>query len=118
MSTLARDVPPDFLETVVSETAKVPARVWRELFQGFLHTPDFTGALAGVSVPTLIVWGDRDSYATRGAQDRLLAVMPGARFIMYEGAGHGFHWEEPARFAKDLATFVAESSTSKRSQHL
>jgi pimeloyl-ACP methyl ester carboxylesterase len=116
MSTIARAVPPAFLDTVVSETAKVPARVWRELFQGFLRTPDFTSELVGVSVPTLIVWGDRDTYATRSAQDRLLAVMPGARFVTYKGAGHGFHWEEPARFAKDLVTFLAESSAARRSE--
>ena len=31
---------------IVSETLKVPARVWRAAFGGFLNTPDFTGDLA------------------------------------------------------------------------
>jgi non-heme chloroperoxidase len=91
---------------------KVPARLWRELFIGFLETPDFTSDLARVSVPTLLVWGDRDTYAARAAQDRLLAVIPGARFVAYEGAGHGFHWENPALFSKDLLTFVLTLSTA------
>jgi len=38
-STLARPVPPRLLETVVAESLKVPARVWRATFQGFLETP-------------------------------------------------------------------------------
>jgi pimeloyl-ACP methyl ester carboxylesterase len=42
LSTLARAMPADHLDAVVSETLKVPARVWREAFDGFLKTPDFT----------------------------------------------------------------------------
>jgi pimeloyl-ACP methyl ester carboxylesterase len=109
LSTLARDMAPDHLETIVLETLKVPARVWREAFAGFLRTPDFTSELAGVSVPALLMWGDRDAYALRPAQDRLLTVIPGARLITYEGHGHAFHWEDPGRFATDLAAFVSEN---------
>jgi len=64
------------------------------------------------SVPTLIAWGDKDSYAHRDSQERLRAVLRGARFSVYEGGGHGFHWEDPARFAGDLAAFL----TSVRAQ--
>ena len=110
LSTLAREMAPDHLDTIVSETLKVPARVWREAFAGFLRTPDFTSELTGVSVPALLMWGDRDTYALRAAQDRLLAVIPGARLITYEGHGHAFHWEDPRRFTNDLASFVTETS--------
>jgi non-heme chloroperoxidase len=60
LSTLARAMPADHLDAVVSETLKVPARVWREAFDGFLKTPDFTSELTKVSVPVLLMWGDRD----------------------------------------------------------
>jgi pimeloyl-ACP methyl ester carboxylesterase len=109
-STLARPATPDFFDTVVSETLKVPARLWHQLFTGFLETPDFTQELARVSVPSLIVWGDRDTYATRSMQDRLLAAIPGARLLEYKGAGHAFHWEDPKRFTRDLAAFIHEST--------
>jgi non-heme chloroperoxidase len=107
LSTLARTMPADHLEVVVSETLKVPARVWREAFDGFLKTPDFTNELTKVSVPVLLMWGDRDSYALRAAQDRLLEVMPEARFITYEGFGHALHWEDVERFTRDLVPFLA-----------
>jgi pimeloyl-ACP methyl ester carboxylesterase len=110
-STLARPMRQEFLDTVVAETQKVPSRVWREAFQGFLNTPDFSGELRRVSVPSLLVWGDRDTYALRAAQDRLLSVLPGSRLIAYEGAGHAHHWEDPARFTKDLMAFVRDCST-------
>ena len=106
LSTLARAMPADHLDAVVSETLKVPARVWREAFDGFLKTPDFTSELTRVSVPVLLMWGTRDSYALRAAQDRLLEVMPKARLIAYEGSGHAFHWEDPEQFTRDLVPFL------------
>jgi non-heme chloroperoxidase len=115
-STLARPIPADHLETIVTETLKVPARVWREAFEGFLSTPDFTGQLTRVAVPCLIMWGDKDTYTLRASQDRLVAAIPGARLVIYEGGGHAFHWEEPARFAADLSTFL-ESMPEARLTH-
>jgi pimeloyl-ACP methyl ester carboxylesterase len=106
-STLARPIPPDYLDTVVAETLKVPARVWHEAFRGFLNTPDFSAELRRVSVPCLILWGDKDAYALRASQDRLLSALPGARLQVYEGAGHAIHWEDPARSSADLIAFVS-----------
>ena len=106
-SSLARPIPVDYLETIVAETLKVPARVWREAFEGFLSTPDGSGELARVTVPSLIAWGDKDAYTLRESQDRLAAVLSGARLVIYEGGGHAFHWEEPASFVADLSTFLA-----------
>jgi len=105
-STLARPVPPDYFDAVVSETLKVPSRVWRAAFEGFLKTPDFSGELAKVTVPTLVARGNRDTYASGAAQDALVRTIPGAQPLTYAGAGHGFHWEDPAQFAKDLVAFL------------
>jgi non-heme chloroperoxidase len=112
-STLARPMAADHLDIVVAETLKVPARVWRAAFDGLLNTPEFTGELTHVTAPTLIVWGDRDTYTLRAGQDRLLAAIPGARLLVYEGAGHAFHWEEPEQFSKDLVSFLP-SCTNER----
>jgi pimeloyl-ACP methyl ester carboxylesterase len=108
VSTLARDVSPEFLDMVVSESLMVPARVWRALFKGFLDTPDFSHELRRVTAPTLIAWGDRDAYAPRADQEALGALIPGSRVVTYPGAGHAFHWEDPRRFAADLMAFVYE----------
>lgn len=106
LSTLARDMDPTHLDRVVSETLKVPARVWHEAFTGFLQTADFSSELSAVSVPALLMWGDRDAYASRAAQQRLLEVIPGARLISYEGFGHALHWEDPATITRDLLQFA------------
>ena len=104
-STLAQPVSKAFLDTVVQESLKVPARVWRAACEGFLED-DFAGEFAKIKAPTLIVWGARDTFCPRHDQDALLAAIPDARLVVYEKAGHAFHWEEPERFASDLVAFV------------
>lgn len=104
--TLARPMLTDHRDVIVRETLKVPARVWQATFEGLLSTPDFSAALATAAVPTLILWGDRDAYADRASQERLRTVIRGARLVVYGGAGHAFHWEDPIRCAKDIGTFL------------
>jgi pimeloyl-ACP methyl ester carboxylesterase len=104
--TLAQPVPADFFEMVVRESLKVPAHVWRAAFRGFLED-DFAAEIAAVTAPTLILWGTQDSFCPRADQKRLCAAIAGARLKMYEHAGHALHWEEPERFASDVAAFVA-----------
>jgi pimeloyl-ACP methyl ester carboxylesterase len=105
-STLARPLPPAQLETFVGESLKVPARVWQSLFRGFLEAPCPCRELGRRAVPTLLLWGDRDVYPSRDDQDALLRAIPGSRLIVYAGAGHALHWEEPGRTAADVVSFV------------
>lgn len=104
-STLARPVPQKFLEMVVKESLKVPARVWRAAFEGLLEA-DFSGELSRIKIPTLILWGDRDAYFPRSDQDALASAITNSRLLIYPGVGHALHWEEPERFAADLVGFV------------
>jgi non-heme chloroperoxidase len=52
-----------------------------------------------------IVCGDRDAFFPRSEQEALAATTAGSRPVAYPGAGHGRRWEEPERFAADLAAF-------------
>jgi non-heme chloroperoxidase len=104
-STVAAPVPERFFETVVQESLKVPARVWKALFRGFLEE-DFSGELDRIKVPTLIAWGDRDTFCPRSYQDRLARAIANSKFVVYSETGHALHWEEPEHFADDLVEFV------------
>ena len=72
------------------------------------------GEFGTIKAPTLIVWSERDAFLPRREQEALAAAGAGAQLIAYAGAGNGFHWEEPARFAADLATFAAHVHVSPR----
>ena len=106
-STLARPVPQAFVETMVQENLKVPARVWRATFEGLLEDDSF-GELNRIDAPTLIVWGDQDAFLPRSDQEMLHAAIAGSRLVVYPGAGHAVYWEAPDRVSSDLTAFVAE----------
>lgn len=114
-STLAQPVPQEFFETVVRESLKLPAGVWRATVGGSLQD-DFSGELNRIEAPTLLVWGDRDGMVPRGDQDAQTAAIAGSRLVVYEGAGHAVHWEEPERFASDLVSFVEASQHEKTTE--
>ncbi|WP_371528329.1 alpha/beta hydrolase [Streptomyces sp. NBC_01283] len=97
-----------FLETVVEESLKAPARVWRETLRGLLET-DLRATLSGILVPTLALWGDQDPFVTREEQQTVLDSVLGSRLIVYEGVGHVVHWETPERVARDI-TEVANTT--------
>lgn len=104
-SCLAQPVPPAFFDTIVQESLKVPARVWRAALEAHLEA-DYLDELGRIKVPTLIIWGDQDAIHPRSEQDTLAAAIGGAQLVVYSGAGHALHWEEPERFAADLVAFV------------
>jgi pimeloyl-ACP methyl ester carboxylesterase len=107
LSTLAMGVRTAFLETVIGESLKVPARVWRQAFDGMLED-DFVDELRTVHAPVEMIWGAKDGFCTREDQDALLEVLPRARLTVYDQSGHAPHWEEPARVAAQLAHVARE----------
>jgi non-heme chloroperoxidase len=104
-STLAQPMPQAFLETIVQENLKVPARVWKATMEGLLED-DSSEELDGIRAPTLVVWGDQDAILPRHDQETMTSAIAGSRLLVYPGAGHAFYWEEPSRFASDLVAFV------------
>ncbi len=62
----------EFLDVMLDENLKAPARVWRETFESLLDYDD-TSELPTLRTPTLIIWGDRDTIIDRhaGALDHL-----------------------------------------------
>jgi non-heme chloroperoxidase len=56
-------------------------------------------------MPTLLIWGDQETWIRREVQDELLKTLPDSRLEVYEGVGHAIHWEQPERFAADVVEF-------------
>jgi pimeloyl-ACP methyl ester carboxylesterase len=106
-SVISRPVPNEFMDQVIQESMKLPARVWKDVMAGMLASPAKLD-LSKVTAPTLIVWGDRESvFPDRSDQDALTKAFPNAVLRVYEGTGHCPNWEQPERFAKDLEAFLA-----------
>lgn len=110
-STLARELDQAELDRYVSESRKVPARVWIEAIKGMMPA-DYLHELKKADVPTLIVYGGKDEIIPMSDQEELATAIRNVKFITYPDAGHGVHWEEPERFAEDLLAFIQMLNTS------
>jgi non-heme chloroperoxidase len=109
-STIYQPVSPEFLDTVVSESLKLPARVWRDYMEqaALSIEHDYVLALREIDVPTLILWGEQDPLFPREEQERLAAAIPGATLKVYPETGHAVHWDRPEWVVRDLEKFMKD----------
>jgi non-heme chloroperoxidase len=110
-STVYRPVPQEFLDTVVSESLKLPARVWRDYMEQAVLSidHDYVLPLREIDVPTLIMWGEQDPLFPREEQERLAAAIPDATLKVYPETGHAVHWDRPEWVVRDLEAFVRDT---------
>jgi pimeloyl-ACP methyl ester carboxylesterase len=65
------------------------------------------------AVPTLILWGDRDSIIPARHGIRAHEQMPGSRLKVFAGAGHFPHHDDPAGFGAALTDFIDTTKASE-----
>jgi non-heme chloroperoxidase len=99
-------VPDEFFATVVSESLKLPARVWRDYWEGVVLAPDHASRLGEIDAPTLVLWGEQDAVFSREDPERLAAAIPDATLKVYPETGHSVHWERPKEVVRDLEEFM------------
>jgi pimeloyl-ACP methyl ester carboxylesterase len=96
MSTIGRPVPRDFLERVIQESLKVPARVWRDAMAGiWAYRQQWP-----ITCPTTILGGEEDALFDRDEQTALFLATERSALHLEPGVGHALHWEAPERFAE------------------
>lgn len=110
-STIQHPVPEEFLSTAVSQSLKVPARVWRDYYAGVILTVNDTARLREIVAPTLILWGEQDAFLSREEQERSATTIPDATLKVYPETGHAPHWERPEWVVRDLKAFIEGTPT-------
>jgi pimeloyl-ACP methyl ester carboxylesterase len=63
-------------------------------------------------MPTLLLWGERDSIIPVGHARRASEQMPGSRLVTFADSGHFPQIDDPHRFAAVLREFVEETEAS------
>ena len=105
----AADVDPAVREAVRAmqrQAFDLQAPVWNELDEDRL-VPEVASRLAEVSVPTLVLAGEKDVPEVHAAAARLAAEIPGAQSATIAGAAHVPHLERPAEFDALVLHFLA-----------
>ena len=105
LSTAYQPLPPEFLQGVVKQSLKTPARVWREVMAEMV-SPDANVELKKIKTPTLILWGDKETIFPRSEQELLVSALKNSTLKVYADTGHAPHWERPEWFARDLQDFI------------
>jgi len=79
-----------------------------ECARAFSQT-DFRRDLIAISLPTLIIHGDKDQTVPIGASaDETAKILPHAFYKVYDGAPHGLFITDKDRLTDDIATFASE----------
>ena len=66
------------------------------------------GEIPNIEVPTLVMWGDQDTWIPPDHADRFVEDIPDAELVTYEGVGHIPMEEVPGETAPDVAEFLEE----------
>jgi pimeloyl-ACP methyl ester carboxylesterase len=69
---------------------------------------DLRGALPGIDVPTLLVYGDSDVRAPLTVAERLHAAIAGSTLVVLPGAGHVCNIEAPEAFNTVVRGFLGD----------
>jgi pimeloyl-ACP methyl ester carboxylesterase len=70
--------------------------------------PDHTQAIAGVTAPTLLLWGDRDPISPPAVGRRLAELLPHATLRVLATDDHGFPRTHPHLVAPLIAGYLAD----------
>lgn len=110
-STAFEPLPEAFMDRVVAESLKLPARVWRAALAGAVGV-DYADRLGAISMPALVLGGEEDAYCPQANQHALAAHIPSAELKLYPQLGHCPHWERPEAFVRDVEAFLSRVRSS------
>jgi pimeloyl-ACP methyl ester carboxylesterase len=96
---------PDLLERVQRIISRQKPETVEADLSAMRDRPDSTGFLHEISIPTLVVVGERDALTPPADSEAIAAAIPGARLVTIAGAGHLTPMERPKAVAGALAEF-------------
>lgn len=100
------------LRSVIETYVATPAPACAS-FLDAMYAMDFSDTLRAVRVPTVIVSGSRDLVTLPRRSRRMAELMPAARLITLDGAGHMLPLEEPDRVAAILLELADEAGLDR-----
>jgi abhydrolase domain-containing protein 14 len=68
--------------------------------------PDYEPELDAIRVPTLIIWGEKDTVIPVSIGERMERKINGSRLIVLEGASHPCYLDRPDEFHQALLDFL------------
>ncbi|HEV2187249.1 MAG TPA: alpha/beta hydrolase [Stellaceae bacterium] len=102
---------PDY-DAMTDDELIIHARNWESLclyaWHPYMFNPQLKQWLGRISVPTLMLWGDRDGIVTPDYGRAYAKLIRGAEFALIEDAGHHPEQEQPERFVRAVTGFLGD----------
>lgn len=98
----------EFFATLVEDAQQMAPAAFVEIARSLSQWNRFADARQ-LTLPTLLVWGDRDAIVERAAMTRTLIAIPGANNLeVLRGVGHSPHIDAPQRLADLFIDFITQ----------
>ncbi len=97
---------PDLVEGALRMMRKMSPEDISLVLRGMAERPDSVPDLKHINVPTLIVMGEEDMFATGADGELMRQSIPGSRLMFIPKAGHYAPWERPEAVAPLLRQFL------------
>jgi pimeloyl-ACP methyl ester carboxylesterase len=115
-STVHKALPVEVVETYTKESMKVPAGIWKAITNQLMNG-EYLEELREINIPTLLIWGNKDSFSRKADQEALSIAIKGSLLLIYDSVGHAIHWEDPKRFTTDLLDFIYTTEGNSVNTH-
>lgn len=96
------ELPLPAVESIARERQATAHYAWRP----YLHNPGLKRWLHRIDVPTLVLWGAQDRFATPDYASKLAERLPSAHLQQIPGAGHYPHIEQSDKVLAALEAFA------------
>lgn len=104
---------PGYREFGEAKSLACSSEMWMAMVDELLHQPDRLDALAGLSVPTLVLVGGHDASFLAHSR-RMAAAIPGAKLVVLPDAGHSPQFESPRAWLEAVVSFLAALPRAER----
>lgn len=86
-----------------AETAGIKKDIFRKIIR-----EDLAHLLTGITAPTLLLWGKKDSYVSLALGKKIHRLIPNSQLIVIEKGKHGLHLTHREQILAYIRSFVFE----------
>lgn len=87
-----------------------PEKIGALILVGAVGVEENRSRLAGIKVPTLLIWGGEDQVSPLANSDLLLSKIAGSIRIIIDGAPHPCYLDQPETFHRAMLDFLSSLS--------
>ncbi len=96
------------LYKVINSDYNESSGIQKEIFKKII-SEDQTHLLPSIKLPTLVIFGDKDTYVDPEDGRKIAAMIPDAKLRIVEGGKHGLHIQQPEKLLEIILEFTGIS---------